>query len=104
MLDPTMWPKRYVAQQISQRNGEATFSLRAIDEASLRGATVTLGPFGHARHVDATYNDGTHITMNVTEATIAGFLVPQALTADINEPHLALSCNADFKDYNFAPQ
>lgn len=104
MLDPTMWPKRFVAQQIAQRNAETTFLLRAIDNTSLKSATVTLGPFGHARRVDATYNDGTHITMSVNEGTIGGYLLPMTLTADIDEPHLALSCNADFKDYDFAQQ
>lgn len=104
MLDPSMWPKHFVAQQIGQHNGETTFALHALSDPTLKGAIVTLGPYGHARRVDTTYQDGSHITMNVTETTIAGFLVPQTLTADINEPHLALSCNADFKDYDFGPQ
>jgi hypothetical protein len=104
MLDPAMWPKHFLAEQTGQHDGETTFALHPIDDTSLRSATVSLGPLLHARRVDATYNDGTHITMSVNNATIDGFLLPVALSAEIDEPHLALSCNADFKDYDFGQQ
>jgi hypothetical protein len=41
--------------------------------------------------------------MQVSNTSVNGFLLPAAMKADINEPHLALSANADFKDYAFNP-
>lgn len=101
MIDPLMWPKRYVYQQTGQQNGDTMFELHAIDDPGLRSATVTLGPGGLARQVEATYSDGTTIDMKVNNSTVNGFLLPVEMKADINEPHLALSASADFKDYAF---
>jgi hypothetical protein len=39
--------------------------------------------------------------MKITPAVVNGFLLPQTLTADIDEPHLSLSANAAFKNYAF---
>ena len=101
MIDPLMWPKRYLYSQTGQRDGDTIFELHAIDDASLRNATVAIGPGGLARHVATTYSDGTTIDMQVSNSTVDGFLLPVAMKADINEPHLALSASADFKDYDF---
>ena len=101
MIDPLMWPKRYLYQQIGQSGGETIFQLHAMDDPSLHGATVTLGPGGLARHVEAAYSDGTTIDMQVNNSDVDGFLLPVAMKADINEPHLALSASADFTDYAF---
>jgi hypothetical protein len=101
MMDPLMWPKRYLFQQTGQRDGDTTFELHAIGDPGLRGATVTLGPGGLAREVQAAYSDGTTIDTQVSNSNVNGFLLPVAMKADINEPHLALSAHADFKDYAF---
>jgi hypothetical protein len=102
MLDPTMWPKRFIYQQIGEQHGETIFELHSLSDPTLTGATVTLGPYLHARHVDATYNDGTHITMSVSSSDVDGFLLPATATAEVDVPHIALSANADFKDYAFS--
>ena len=101
MIDPLMWPKRYLFQQTGQHDGDTTFELHAIDDPGLRDATVTLGPGGLAREVQAAYSDGTTIDTHVSNSNINGFLLPVTMKADINEPHLALSASADFKDYDF---
>ncbi|MBV9333331.1 MAG: hypothetical protein JO146_04940 [Candidatus Eremiobacteraeota bacterium] len=101
MMDPLMWPKHYLYQQTGQHDGDTIFELHAIDDPKLRSATVTLGPGGLARDVNATYIDGTTIETQVSNSSVNGFLLPVAMTADINEPHLALSATADFKDYAF---
>lgn len=101
MLDPLMWPKRYTYQQVGETNDNRLFELHAIDDPTLVSATVAIGPRGKARQVDASYNDGTHIEMRVASSDVDGFFLPESVTADIDEPHLALSANADFKDYTF---
>lgn len=102
MLDPIMWPQRFTYQQIGERDGNTLYMLHSLSDATLKGATVTIGPRGHARRVDATYTDGTKIGMTVSSSEIGGFLLPATLNADIDEPHMALSANADFKNYEFA--
>jgi hypothetical protein len=104
MIDPLMWPKRYVFQQTGQHDGDTTFDLHAIDDPGLRNATVTLGPGGLAREVQAAYSDGTTIDTHLSNSNVNGFLLPVAMKADINEPHLALSASADFNDYAFNPE
>jgi hypothetical protein len=101
MLDPLMWPKRFTYERVGEHDGQTLFALHSINDASLKDATVTLGPLGHARRVDANYSDGTHIDMTVNSSEVGGFLLPATLKADIDEPHLALSANADFKNYAF---
>lgn len=101
MLDPLMWPKHYTYQEVGEANGNRLFALHAIDDPALVNANVAIGPRGKARQVDATYDNGTHIEMRVTSSDVDGFFLPENLTADIDEPHLALSANADFKDYTF---
>ncbi len=103
MIDPLMWPKHYLYQQIGQQDGDAIFELHAIDDPGLRNATVRLGPGGLAREVQTAYSDGTTIDTKVSNSNVNGFLLPVAMKADINEPHLALSASADFKDYDFNP-
>jgi hypothetical protein len=100
MLDPLMWPGHFTYEQIGEHNGQRIYALHSLD-ASLKSATVALGPRGRASKVDATYNDGTHLDMNVTSSDVNGFLLPATLTASIDEPHMALSANADFKNYEF---
>ena len=63
--------------------------------------TVALGPQACTRTIDANYINGTHIHMKITPAVVNGFLLPQTLTADIDEPHLSLSADAAFKNYAF---
>jgi hypothetical protein len=104
MLEPAMWPSRFLYQEAGQEDGNTLFDLRAIDDPSLKSATVALGPKLCARQIDALYNDGTQIKMNVTFRPVNGFLLPAALTADIDEPHMPLSASAQFKDYSFGVQ
>ncbi len=101
MLDPLMWPRHYTYEETGEQNENRVYTLHAIDDPTLVNATVAIGPRGKARQVDASYNDGTHIEMHVTSSDVDGFFLPENLTADIDEPHLALSANADFKDYTF---
>jgi hypothetical protein len=42
--------------------------------------------------------------MSVNSSNVSGFFLPVTLTAQIDEPHLALSASADFTDYDFAAQ
>jgi len=102
MLDPTMWPRRFIYQEIGEEHGETMFQLHSLTDPTLIGATVTLGPYLHTRHVDASYTDGTHIDMGVTSINVGGYLLPATVTAQIDEPHIAFSANADFKDYAFS--
>lgn len=101
MIDPQMWAKRYTYDIIGQHGDETLYALHAINDQSLRDATVAVGPDGSARRVDATYSDGTHITTTLTSSNVDGFVLPVTMDADIDEPHIALSANADFKDYTF---
>ncbi len=102
MLEPSLWPSRFLYQEAGQEDGATLFDLRAIDDSSLKGAVVALGPKWCARQIDASYNDGTEIKMNVNFGSVDGFMLPASLTADIDEPHLDLSASAQFKDYSFA--
>jgi hypothetical protein len=101
MLDPLMWPSRYLYEETGERDGNKLFALHAINDPTLREATVAIGPDGSARSADATYIDGTHIESQLTSSNVGGFVLPVKMTATIDEPHLALSANADFKDYDF---
>jgi hypothetical protein len=102
MLDPLMWPRHYLYEEAGVRGNERLFTLHDINGTSLRSATVGVGPAGLARQVDASYSDGTRIEMHVSNSNVDGFMLPAAMTADIDEPHLALSANADFNDYDFS--
>jgi hypothetical protein len=102
MLDPAMWPRRYLYEEIGEQGDERLYVLHAINDQSLRSATVAIGPKGACRRVDATYSDGTHIETHVSASNVDGFFLPATMTADIDEPHIALSANADFKDYDFS--
>ncbi len=102
MLDPAMWSKHFVSRVVErQDNGDVLYELHAVGQSKLKSAVVTMGASGRTRKLDATYDDGTHIVMDVSCSNVDGFLVPATLTADIDEPHLALSANADFTDYDF---
>ncbi len=101
MLDPWMWPKHYTFQEVGEANGNRLFELHAINDPTLRSATVAIGPRGKARQVDASYTDGTHIETRVTSSDVDGFFLPATISADIDEPHMALSANADFTNYAF---
>lgn len=102
MLEPALWPSRFFYQQTGQEDGNTLFDLRALDDPSLKSAIVGLGPKWCARQIDALYSDGTQIKMNVTFHPVDGFMLPSGLTADIDEPHMALSASAQFKNYAFA--
>ncbi|HET6274627.1 MAG TPA: hypothetical protein VFE16_01650 [Candidatus Cybelea sp.] len=101
MLDPAMWPTRFLYQETGRDDGNTLYDLRAIDDSTLKSATVALGPRSCAREVNAAYSDGTEIKMNVTFSQVGTFLLPATLTADIHESHLVLSANAAFSDYTF---
>ena len=102
MLDPMLWPKHFTFQETGQLDGETSFDLRPIDGKSLEDARVTIGPRGRPRHATMSYKDGTRITMDVSVSEFDGFLLPATLTADIDKPHMPLSANAAFNDYEFA--
>ncbi|HEX4012800.1 MAG TPA: hypothetical protein VHX17_02785 [Candidatus Cybelea sp.] len=101
MIDPLLWPQRYTYAPTGTHDGMTTYALHAIDDPSLRDATVSLGPQACTRIIDANYTNGTHIHMKITPAMVNGFLLPQTLSADIDEPHLPLSADAAFKNYAF---
>ncbi|MFZ1018935.1 MAG: hypothetical protein WAN39_13800 [Candidatus Cybelea sp.] len=101
MIDPLLWPQHYTYAQLGTRDGMTMYSLHAIDDPTMQGATVGLGPQACTRTIDANYTNGTHIHMKITPAMVNGFLLPQTLTADIDEPHLSLSADAAFKNYAF---
>ncbi len=101
MLEPSLWPSRFLYEETGHENGNTLFDLQAIGDPSLKGAVVGLGPRWCARQIEAEYSDGTRITMNVTFDRIDGFTLPASLTADIDKPRLALSASAQFKDYSF---
>jgi hypothetical protein len=101
MLDPAMWPSRFLYQEAGQENGNVLFDLRAIDDKSLTSAIVGLDPMLCARKIQAVYNDGTQIEMDVKFAKVDGFMLPATLTADVNEPFAPFSASAVFKDYSF---
>lgn len=101
MIDPNMWPNRYLYYEIAQQEGDTIFALQALgDEArSVKAATVALNPISGARWVDANYSDGTHIHMDVSSNYLNGFLLPETLTANVDYPHMPLSANVDFTQY-----
>jgi hypothetical protein len=101
MIDPAMWPTRFIYQQTGQADGNTLFDLHAIEDSSLTNAIVGLGPKWCAREVQADYNDGTHIKMQINFSRVEGFLLPATLTAQIDEPHLALTADGEFEDYTF---
>jgi hypothetical protein len=102
MIDPALWPTRFIYKEIGEENGNTTFDLRSIEDPTLTSATVDLGPKWCARRVEAAYDDGTQISMNVSFSDIDGYMLPASLTADIDVPHEALSASADFTNYVFA--
>lgn len=102
MLEPSLWPSRFLYQETGQENGNTLFELQAIDDPLLKNAVVGLGPKWCARQIEADYSDGTRIKMNVNFGRVGGLMLPASLTADIDEPHLDLSASAQFKDYTFA--
>lgn len=102
IMDPLMWPRHYTYSEIGQRDGANLFELHALNDPGLRSATVAVGTDGCTREVDATYSDGTHVDTKVNSSVVGGFMLPTTMTATIDEPHIALSGNATFKDYTFA--
>jgi hypothetical protein len=102
MLEPALWPTRYIYKKRGEENGNTMFDLRSITDPTLTSATVGLGPKWCARHVEAAYDDGTRINMNVNFSDIDGYMLPVSLAADIDVPHESLSATADFKNYVFA--
>jgi hypothetical protein len=101
MLDPALWPARFIYQEVGRADDNTLFDLHAIDDPSLTNAIVGLGPKWCAREVQAEYSDGTRVKMDVNFGKVGGFMLPSTLSADIDEPHLALSASAQFKDYTF---
>jgi hypothetical protein len=102
MIDPAMWPKRYRSKRQADRAGDAVFALTALDDPSMRGATVALGPDGSTHWADSQYTDGMHLHMTLTNANVEGYVVPVSLTADVDYPHMPMSADASFTDYDFA--
>jgi hypothetical protein len=100
LIDPSMWPGRYRYAEIGQRDDDTLFALQALNDPSLKSATVALNPLSGAHWVDVTYTEGTHIHMVVNSNEVDGFLLPVALTADVDYPHMPLSANAAFTDYS----
>lgn len=102
MIDPLLWPQRYTFAQIGVHDGMTMYSLHALNDPTLQGATVGIGQRFCARTVDANYTNGTHIHMKITPALVNGFLLPQTVSADIDEPHLSMSADAAFTNYAFS--
>jgi hypothetical protein len=103
MLDPALWPTRYIFKKQGEENGNTVFDLHSITDPTLANATVGLGPKWCARYVQAAYDDGTQITMNVDFSDIDGYMLPVSLAADIDVPRESLTATADFKNYVFGP-
>jgi hypothetical protein len=101
MIDPAMWPKRYRYARQSDTGGSTIYALSALDDPSLRGATVALAPDGSARWVDAHYSGGMHLHMSLTNNSVDGYVLPVSLTADVDYPHMPMSADAAFTDYAF---
>ncbi|HEY3676195.1 MAG TPA: hypothetical protein VGK84_09410 [Candidatus Tumulicola sp.] len=101
MIDPGMWPKRYRAKLQSQRDGVTVYDLTAVNDPSMRAASVALGADGSARWVDAQYADGMHLHMTLTNSSVSGYVVPVSLDADVDYPHMPMSADASFSDYSF---
>ena len=101
MIEPAMWPTRFIYQQSGQADGNTLYNLHAIDDSSLTDATVGLGPKWCAREVQADYNGGMHVKMEINFGNVNGFMLPATLTAQIDEPHLALTADGKFKNYTF---
>jgi hypothetical protein len=104
MIDPAMWPKRYRYARQSDTGGGTIYVLSALDDPSRRGATVALGPDGSARWVDAHYSGGMHLHMTLKNDSVAGYVLPISLTADVDYPHMPMSADASFTDYTFPAQ
>jgi hypothetical protein len=102
MIDPGMWPGHYRYTEVAERDGDTLFALQAINDPSLKSATVALNPLSGAHWVDATYTQGTHIHMIVNSNDVDGFLLPVTLSADVDCPHMPLSADAAFTDYNIS--
>lgn len=99
MLDPVMWPQRFSYVEIGKAGNLTMYELHSFNDANMRDATVALGPKGGARSVEVHYADGTTIDMHVHCNDVDGFFLPENLSADIDEPHMALSAQASFNDY-----
>lgn len=104
MLDPAMWPKHYTYRQTGWDRGDAVFALHSLDDPTLKSATVALAANGDPHWFDTTYSDGLHVHMMLGCGSVDGFELPTTLTGDVDMPHMPLSANADFTDYDFASQ
>ena len=102
LIDPGMWAHRYSYRLSGQSNGDTIFTLRALHGAGLESATVALNPLSGAHWVDASYSDGTHIHMTVGSGDVQGYLLPSTLEADVDRPHMPLSADATFNDYEIS--
>jgi hypothetical protein len=103
MIDPNLWSGHYSYQAIEQRGRDTVFSLHALDDDSIKVATVALDPAsGDADWVDVTYSDGTHIHMNVGKSSVAGFELPANLTASVDYSKMPLSADASLTQYTFS--
>jgi hypothetical protein len=100
MLDPTLWPKNYTYTAVGIDGDDAVFALQALHDPNLAKAQVALNDQG-ADWVDATYNDGMHIHMTVKPAQTGAYLLPVKMDVSIDYPHMPLSANADFTNYQF---
>jgi hypothetical protein len=102
MIDPAMWPKRYRAVLQNERDGLSVYALNALDDPSMRTASVALDPGGCARWVDAQYTGGMHLHMILKNSSVNGYVVPVSLNADVDYPHMPMSADASFTDYRFS--
>ena len=101
MIDPAMWPKRYRYARQTDTGGSTIYALSALDDPSMRGATVALAPDGNARWVNAHYSGGMHVHMTLTSDSVDGYVLPVSLTADVDYPHMPMSADASFTNYTF---
>jgi hypothetical protein len=101
MLDPSLWPKNYTYDVCGNDGANIVFELHAIHDPTLTDAKVALNEEG-AVWVDATYADGMHIRMTVAPQIIGGYELPSQLAVDLDYPHMPLSADAGFSNYQFS--
>jgi hypothetical protein len=101
MIDPSLWDGKYDYHVVGMQGSDTIFSLKSTDGDDIKSATVAINPNSGVQWTDVTYGDGTHIHLTVGSQSIDGFLLPSALTAQVDYGKMPLSASADITDYDF---